>query len=98
MKNIVPTGRLTADPEKKEAGDQHIKLTKLRIANNDSDRENGEFYDVACWNKQAEFAGDYLKKGSKDLVQGSFNNESYKDAEGKKRTHFSINANRVEFC
>lgn len=97
MKNIVMSGRLCADPETKEVGEQHNKLTKFRLANNDSDKNNGEFYDVACWNKQADFAQGFLKKGSKVYVQGTFNNESYKDAEGKRRTHFSITAVRVEF-
>lgn len=96
MKNIVLTGRLVFDPELREVGEKKTKVAKLRLANNDVDKEKGEFYDVQCWEKLAEYASNYLKKGARILVQGTFSNEGYQDKEGKNRTHFQITANKLE--
>lgn len=98
MKTIFLSGRLTADPEIREVGEKKSRIANFRIANNDSDKENGEFFDVHCWDRLAEFSEGYLKKGTKVLIQGSYNNEAYKDAEGRNRTHFSISASRIEFA
>jgi len=98
MKFIILTGRLTADPELRTVGEHKSKIANFRLANNDSDKDHGEFFDVHCWDKLAEFAEGYLKKGSRVLIQGSFHNEQYKDSEGNNRTHFSITATRIEFA
>ena len=97
MKNIVLNGRLTADPEIRTVGENGVKVAGFCIANNDSDKEKGEFYDVQCWDRLAEFSENYLKKGAAVLVQGTFNNEKYQDKEGKNRTHFRVTAARIEF-
>jgi len=98
MKLIVLSGRLTADPEFREVGEKQSRLASFRLANNDSDKDQGQFYQVHCWNRQAEFVEAYLKKGQKIVVAGSFDNKSYKDTEGANRTAFSITANQIEFA
>ncbi len=97
MKAIVMNGRLVADPTIKEVGEKKAKLASFRMANNDGERDTGEFYDVHCWDKLAQFVESYLKKGSKILLQGSFENQLYQDKEGKNRTHFEITATKIEF-
>ena len=98
MKAIVLTGRLVADPEVKKVGDNSVPVANFRVANNDTDKKNGEFYYVHCWERLAEFTEGYLHKGSRVMLQGSFNNELYKDKEGKTRSHFTITATRIEFA
>ena len=83
MKAIVMNGRLVADPTIKEVGEKKAKLASFRMANNDGEKDTGEFYDVHCWDKLAQFAESYLKKGSKILLQGSFENQLYQDKEEK---------------
>ncbi len=97
MKNIIISGRLVADPNVSQVGEKNTKVANFRIANNDGDKDNGEFYDVKAWEYLAEFSENYLKKGVKILIQGSFNNEGYQDKEGKNKTHFSITAQKIEF-
>lgn len=97
MKNIILSGRLVADPVLKTVGEQNATLANFRLANADSDRENAEFYDVHAWEKLAEFCEGYLHKGMRVYIMGTFNNEQYKDAEGKNRTHFEITAHKIEF-
>lgn len=99
MKSIFVTGRLTGDPEIKEIGDKKTKVANFRIANNDGGKESAaDFYDVACWDKQADFAENYLKKGQKVMIHGTFQNESYKDKDGTTRYHFRITAHNIEFA
>lgn len=97
MKSIILSGRLVADPTTKEVGEKKAKVARFRLANNDGERDTADFYDVHCWDKLALFAENHLKKGSKILLQGSFENELYQDAEGKNKTHFEITASRIEF-
>ncbi len=98
MKHIVLSGRLTAPPEVKCVGEQQVKLAKFRIANNDNDKETGEFFDVVAWDRQADFTENHLEKGQRIVLSGTFDNEVYQDKEGNRRTHFSITANRIEFA
>lgn len=96
MKAIFLTGRLTRDPEIKEVTDKKTKVANFTIANNEHD-EDGEFYDVVCWDKTAEYVENYLKKGQKIVIQGTYQNESYKDKEGNTRYHFRITAHSIDF-
>ena len=98
MKTVFLSGRLTADPEVRTVGEAGKRLATFSIDNNETDKESGEFYDVRCWEKVSELASSYLKKGNKVVVQGSFNNESYTDKEGKERTKFVITAHKIEFA
>ncbi len=96
MKAIILSGRLTRDPEIKEVTDKKTKVADFTVANNEYS-ENGEFYDVVCWDKTAEYAEKYLKKGQKVVIHGTYQNESYKDKEGNTRYHFRITAQSIEF-
>ena len=98
MKTITLTGRLTADPEVRAVGDENVKVANFSLANNDSDKSEGEFYEVCCWDKLADFAEKYLKKGVKIIINGTFNNERYTDKEGKPRVRFRITAYKAEFA
>ncbi|MDO5448886.1 MAG: single-stranded DNA-binding protein [Clostridia bacterium] len=97
MKIIVLSGRLTADPEIKEVGDKGVKVANFTIANNDRDGSDGEFFDVSCWDRTAEFVENYVKKGQRVIVHGTFQNDVYKDKEGATRHRFRITAHNIEF-
>ena len=98
MKTIFLSGRLTSDPQVRDLEGKETKLTKFTIANNDSNRENAEFFDVHCWDSMADFAENNLKKGNRIIIQGTFSNSTYVDKEGKKRVHFEITAYKIEFA
>ena len=98
MKLILLTGRLTSDPEVKSVSDKKSKVANFTVANNDKDDETAEFFDVCCWDKLAEFAENYMKKGNKVVIFGTFNDETYKDKEGNNRHHFRITASKIEFA
>ncbi len=97
MKVIVLSGRLTADPEMKEVGEKGVKVANFTVANNDRETGDGEFFDVSCWDRMAEFADEYLKKGQKVIVHGTFQDDVYKDKEGVTRHRFRITAHNIDF-
>ncbi|MGC8590403.1 single-stranded DNA-binding protein [Athalassotoga sp.] len=86
---VIMIGRATKEPEAKE------KVTKFDIAVN-RNKEETDFFRVSCFDKTAEFANSYVKKGKLLLVEGSLRNNSWTDKEGKQRITTEIIANRVE--
>ena len=67
LNRIVLTGRLTRDPElRRTTSDMGVASFTLAVDDNVKG-PNGEktttFITVTVWDKQAEFAGEYVKKG-----------------------------------
>lgn len=54
------------------------------------------WHDVVVWDKAAEFARDYLHKGSCVVVEGRIDKREYQDKEGNKRVSCEVVANRVQ--
>lgn len=59
-------------------------------------QEKVEFHNIVMFGKRAESLAQYIKKGSKLLVQGEIN-YSKSEKDGVARYFTSINANNVEF-
>jgi single-strand DNA-binding protein len=63
---------------------------------------SGEFKEETCyvgvvaWERQAETAGEYLKKGSAILVEGSLRYEQW-ETNGEKKNRLRVNAERIQF-
>jgi single-strand DNA-binding protein len=48
-------------------------------------KEYVDYHDIVFWGKAAEIVNQYVRKGSKILVQGRLQTRSWDDKEGKKR-------------
>lgn len=101
MRFMILTGRLTGDVEfrefeKKEGQDENVKRLTFSVANNDSGKDNPEFYDVVCWAKLAIWGSQYLKKGTRVLISGWPRIETYEKEDGSKRRRFRLVADRIE--
>jgi len=63
---------------------------------------SGEFKEEACfvnviaWDRQAELAGEYLRKGSTILVEGSLRLDQW-ESNGEKRSRLRVVADRIQF-
>jgi len=44
--------------------------------------EHVEWHQIVCWDKLADFAGQYLQKGQLVYVEGSLRSRTWKDKEG----------------
>ncbi|MBA1432788.1 MAG: single-stranded DNA-binding protein [Epsilonproteobacteria bacterium] len=92
---IILVGNLTRDIELRysQAG---IGIAKTAIATSRKFTSNGEkkeevcFVDITFFGRSAEVANQYLRKGSKILVEGRLNFEQWVDQNGQKRSKHSV--------
>ena len=54
------------------------------------------FVEIEAWNRQAEIIGEYLKKGSRVLVEGSLKFEQWEDDAGVSRNRLRVRLQRFE--
>lgn len=100
MNYVVLSGRLARDPEVKtlQSGMAVCRMTIAvdRKVKKDG-QQNADFIGLIAWDKTAEFAGNYLSKGRKILVEGRIQTGSY-EKDGKKVYTTDIIADRIEFA
>lgn len=92
-------GNVGADPEIKTLQGGK-KVVKLSLATTDSYKnaageriKETQWHNLVAWNRTAERAEKYLKKGSKIVVDGKLINKSYTDKEGVKKYSTEILVN-----
>lgn len=69
-----------------------------RAARNADGHTEADFIRCTCWEKKAEFADKYLKKGTKIAITGRIQTGSYKDKDGKTVYTTDIVVEDQEFC
>lgn len=102
MNIVALSANLTADPEIRwvNTSDGQRAVCNIRLANNtrSGQRETVCFIDATCWGRTAENVAEYLKKGSKVLVQGELKQDIWEDREtGKKRSKHTITILKIDF-
>jgi single-strand DNA-binding protein len=91
-------GRLTAEPEIKNAGE--TKVCNFTVANSKTykDKEKKVFLRCVAWGNTAEFIGKYFKKGQEIAVKGSLETREWKDNDGNNRSSTELYIEEVSFC
>ena len=98
MNSVVVVGRAGQDPEIKYFESGKVKTAfSLAVGRWDSKTkaEVTDWFSVDVWDKQAEFAGEYIKKGRLVVVDGRIAVNKWKDASGVEKERFNIIANNV---
>lgn len=102
LNHILLAGRLTRDPELRylQSGmavcDMSVANTRYFKGKDGERREETVFVDVTVWDRQAEWAGERLRKGRPVLVEGRLRGREWEDkSTGQKRSKLEINAQRV---
>jgi single-strand DNA-binding protein len=89
VNKVLLLGRLGADPETRSTGDTqicHFNLATSSISKKSGERkEFTEWHKCCAFNKAAEVAGQYLKKGSLVFVEGSLRTRKWQDKDGQDR-------------
>jgi single-strand DNA-binding protein len=98
INKVILVGNLGADPEMKHTTAGKA-VCELRIATSfgSGDAQKTEWHRVTCWEKTAENAGKFLKKGSKVYVEGRLQTRTYEDKEGVTKYVTEIVANELKF-
>ncbi len=97
VNKVILVGNCTRDPEVRYTP-KGTAVTDLGLAMNrhySSDggekREETTFVDVTLWGRQAEVAGEYLKKGRPVYIEGRLQMDSWDDKKsGQKRTKLKV--------
>ena len=99
MNKCMMLGRLTRDPEVRVTQDGQTTIAKFGIAVDRRGKEDkADFFNVTAFNKTAQFAEKYLKKGTKIALAGRLQQDEYTNKDGQKVTSVSVVAEEVEFC
>jgi len=98
MNSVVVVGRAGQDAEIKYFESGKIRTTFSLAVNrwdNKTKSEVTDWFNIDVWDKQAEFAGEYVKKGRLVAVDGRIQTNKWKDASGEEKERFMIVANNV---
>lgn len=103
INKVIIVGNLGADPEVRYMPSGSA-VTNARIATTDSwkDKQSGEqqerteWHQVVFFNRLAEIAGEYLKKGSQVYVEGRLQTRKWQDKTGNDRYTTEIVANEMQ--
>jgi len=93
---ITAAGHLVKDPETREVGDKKVCKMRLCISGNRVQDKEKLFIDVEFWNRQAEIAQEYLKKGRSIIVQGELRRNTW-EKEGKEYQKDFISGQSFQF-
>lgn len=101
MNKFIGQGRLTKDPEVKTL-QSGTEVCNFSIAVDRKFKREGQptadFFNCIAFSKTAEFVGKWFTKGKMILLEGSLQNRSWDDQEGKKHYVTEVIVESVEFC
>jgi single-strand DNA-binding protein len=93
VNKVILLGNLGKDPEVKYTP-QGTPVAKLALATNerykDKDgqwQDRTEWHNVVVWQRLAEIAGEYLKKGSKVYIEGRLQTRSWEDKQSSQKRY-----------
>ena len=102
MNRVFLAGNLTRDPEirysqaGKAVADLNLAVNRRYKTASGELKEDVCFVNIVAWERQAELAGEYLRKGSAILVEGSLRLDQW-EANGEKRSRLRVVADRIQF-
>lgn len=96
MNAITIVGHLGKDPEMRYTPNG-VPVTRFSVAvNRPSKKKETDWFTCEVWEKQAEFAGEYLRKGSLVSVRGRMENDRWEDQNGVRREGWKLKVERLE--
>ena len=97
VNKVILIGNCTRDPEVRytpkgtAVADIGLAMNRYFSSDGGERREETTFVDVTLWGRQAEVAGEYLKKGRPVYIEGRLQMDSWDDKNtGQKRTKLKI--------
>lgn len=94
---IIVAGNATQDPTVRNTANGK-KIVTVRLAVNNPLNDSEVLYiDVDAWDKQADFAEKYVKKGNSLSAVGRLKSRDFTGKDGIKRTAYSIVCERLNF-
>lgn len=98
---VTLIGNLGCDPQLKRTP-QGKPVCEFTVVTSQKKKEASEakevtvWFNVTVWDRQAEIAQTYLRKGKQVYIEGPLRIEEYKDKSGKPRYSLEVTANHLE--
>jgi single-strand DNA-binding protein len=97
LNRVLLIGNLTRDPEVRytpkgtAVADIGLAVNRIYSADDGEKKEETTFVDVTLWARQAEIAGQYLKKGRPVFIEGRLQLDTWDDKQtGQKRSRLRV--------
>lgn len=100
MNTCIFIGRLTRDPEIRNAGETKVASFSLAVDRRikSKDGVEADFFNFSAFGKSADFAQNWLNKGMKVAIEARAENHNYTDKNGVKRYEVQFVAEKIEFA
>lgn len=107
MNKVILMGRLVRDPEvrRNNKKDAEMAIARYTLAvdrkfrrNNNNNEQTADFINCVAFDRQAEFAEKYLRKGTKMVVCGHIQTGSYTNKDGAKVYTTDVIIDEQEFA
>ena len=103
MNKVILMGRLVKNPEVRQDANGAISMARYTLAvdrmRTKKDEDPGaDFINCVVFGKSAEFAKNYLRKGTKLVIEGRIQTGSYTNKNGQKVYTTDVVAERQEFA
>jgi len=95
MNVVALIGNLAADPELRHTSAGKAVCT-FRLAVSRAGGDVADFFTVVAWERQAEIAGEYLKKGRRVGVEGRLHHTTWETDNGEKRSNVEVTCHRIQ--
>lgn len=94
INSVVVVGRTGQDPEMKYFESGKVKTTfSIAVSRWTKNGDVTDWFNIELWDKNAEVAGEYLKKGRLVAIDGRLALSKWKDSDGNPRERAIIRAN-----
>lgn len=96
INSAIIIGRTGQDPEMKYFESGKVKTTfSLAVNRWSKNGEKTDWYRIELWDKQAEIAGEYVKKGKLVAVEGRLDINRWTGQDGAEREMYFIRGNNL---
>ncbi len=99
MNSVVIVGRAGRDAEVKHYESGKDRATFSLAVNRWDSKTSSEvtdWFNIETWDRQADFAGKYLKKGRLVALEGRIRTNNWTDQSGESRQSYSITATNIK--
>ena len=103
VNKVILLGHLGSDPEMRySAGGMAVANVRLATNSSTKNKQTGEWEDLVEWHrvvffdKLAEIAGEYLRKGSQIYVEGRLQTRKWQDQQGQERYTTEVIASEMQ--
>ena len=103
LNRVLLIGNLTRDPEVRytpkgtAVAELGIAINRIYSGDDGEKKEETTFVDVTLWARQAEVAGQYLKKGRPVFIEGRLQLDTWDDKQsGQKRSRLRVVGENIQ--